>query len=42
MAHGFPTGKIGSGHLNKYGHAAVAEELYDVILELEEDGLLCK
>lgn len=42
VAHGFCTGKIASGHLNKYGHAAVADELYKEIVKLEEAGKLCK
>ena len=42
VAHGFATGKLGIGHLNKYGHAEIAEELYKAILELEDGGLLCK
>ncbi len=42
VAHGFLTGKLGVGHLNAYGHAAIAEELYDVVIKLEEDGTLCK
>lgn len=42
VAHGFVTGKLGSGHLNAYGHAAVADSLFDAITGLEEDGKLCK
>lgn len=42
VAHGFCTGLIGSGHLNKYGHEAVADELYDEIIKLEEAGELCR
>lgn len=42
VPHGFVTGRIGSGHLNEYGHAAVADLLYDAILGLEEDGKICK
>ena len=37
VPHGFITGRLGAGHLNKYGHAAVADALYDAIKELEED-----
>lgn len=35
VPHGFITGLIGSGHLNKYGHAAIAERLYRTINESE-------
>ena len=42
VAHGFCTGKIAAGHLNKYGHAAVADELYNEICRLEEAGELCR
>lgn len=42
VAHGFCTGLLASGHMNKYGHAAMAEELYKAIRELEEDGVLCQ
>ena len=35
VPHGFITGLIGSGHLNKYGHAAIAERLYRTINEPE-------
>lgn len=37
VPHGFITGRLGTGHLNKYGHAAVADALYDAIKEIEED-----
>ena len=40
VAHGFVTGELGSGHLNANGHAAAAEEIYQAILKLEEDGTL--
>lgn len=40
VAHGFCTGQIATGHLNKYGHAAVADELYNEIMKLEEAGEL--
>ena len=42
VAHGFCTGKLASGHLNKYGHAAMADELYGEIIRLEEAGELCQ
>lgn len=35
VAHGFATGELGTGHLNEYGHAAVADSLYDIIMKLE-------
>ena len=41
-AHGFCNGRISSGHLNKYGHAAVAEVLYNEINRMEEAGELCR
>ena len=42
VAHGFVTGRVASGHLNANGHRAVAEALYKVINNLEEEGVLCK
>ena len=42
VAHGFCTGELATGHLNKYGHAAMADELYDEILKLEESGEICR
>lgn len=36
LPHGFITGKIGSGHLNKDGHAKIADELAKCIARLEE------
>lgn len=42
VAHGFATGEIGVGHLNAYGHEAVAEALLPVILESMEDAEICK
>ena len=35
VPHGFATGELGAGHLNKYGHAAIAESLYRYINEME-------
>lgn len=35
VPHGFSTGELGVGHLNKYGHAAISESLYRYINELE-------
>lgn len=35
VPHGFSTGQIGVGHINKYGHAVIAESLYRYINELE-------
>lgn len=42
VAHGFCTGELATGHLNRYGHAAMADELYDAILKLEESGEICR
>ena len=42
VAHGFCTGKLAEGHLNKFGHAAVADELYQEINRLEENRELCQ
>ncbi len=36
VPHGFITGKIGAGHLNRYGHQAMADEVYRYITEYEE------
>ena len=36
VPHGFITGKIGAGHLNKYGHKAIADALYETIAGLED------
>lgn len=35
VPHGFVTGETGVGHLNKYGHAAIAESLYQYIRSME-------
>lgn len=35
VPHGFATGELGVGHLNKYGHAAIAESLYQYIRSME-------
>ena len=35
LPHGFITGKIGSGHLNRLGHRIMAEELCKTITEME-------
>lgn len=42
VAHGFVTGKLEYGHLNKYGHEAMAKTLYRTILNMEKDGEICK
>ena len=42
VAHGFVTGKLEAGHMNKFGHAALASALYDKIISLEEDGIICQ
>lgn len=36
-AHGFFTGKLGSGHMNAYGHAAAAEAIYNEIQLIKEE-----
>lgn len=36
VPHGFATGELGVGHINKYGHAAIANRLCQYINELEE------
>lgn len=35
LAHGFLNTKVGSGHLNEFGHKAIADKLSEVILEEE-------
>ena len=42
VPHGFATGLLGWGHLNSYGHEAIAQALADTIRELEEAGKLCR
>lgn len=42
LPHGFCTGRIGEGHLNKYGHAAIARELCKAVKEMEADGTICR
>ena len=42
VAHGFSTGLLASGHLNRYGHAAIAQALMETIDSLEREGRLCK
>lgn len=36
VPHGFVTGEIASGHLNKYGHKAIADRIYDAIVGMED------
>lgn len=36
LPHGFSNTTVGGGHLNKYGHSMMAEELYNLILEDEQ------
>lgn len=36
LPYGFANSPVGSGHLNQYGHAMMAEELYQLILEDEQ------
>ena len=33
LPHGFANSSIGSGHLNRHGHAMIADELYNMIKE---------
>lgn len=42
VAHGFVTGKVESGHLNASGHAAMAEALYEKIIQIEQERMLCR
>ena len=35
LPYGFSNSSVGSGHLNKYGHAMIADELYKLIQEVE-------
>ena len=42
VAHGFVTGKLGSGHLNKYGHAVMAKALCKTIVDMQKEGGTCK
>ena len=35
LPYGFPNSPVGSGHLNQFGHAMMADELYSLILEDE-------
>lgn len=41
VPHGFVTGKAAFGHLNAYGHEAIAEALYNKIIQME-DSSICK
>lgn len=41
LPHGFITGEIGTGHLNKWGHEKMAEVIYDEIIRMEGISL-CK
>lgn len=36
LPYGFSNSPVGSGHMNQYGHAMMAEELYELILEDEQ------
>lgn len=42
VAHGFITGKLEDGHLNKYGHSEIANSVYDEIMKMEADGEICQ
>ena len=35
LPHGFINSSVGSGHLNKYGHKMIADELYKLIEGVE-------
>lgn len=41
-AHGFSTGKVEYGHLNRYGHRRMAEKMAEVINKLEEEKIICR
>ncbi len=38
VPHGFSTGRLCTGHLNAYGHKAIAEELAPRLEKMLEDG----
>lgn len=42
VSHGFTTGKVEYGHLNRYGHKKMAEALYETINKLEKEKVICK
>ncbi len=42
VAHGFVTGKLERGHLNKYGHAVMAKALCQTIVDMQKEGGACK
>lgn len=42
VPHGFITGKVEYGHLNRYGHKKMAEVLFDTINKLEKENVICK
>lgn len=42
VAHGFVNSPLDRGHLNEWGHAAIAEEVAAEILRLEQEGKLCR
>lgn len=42
VPHGFNTGQISSGHINAYGHSAIADMMIDEINRLEGEGRICK
>lgn len=37
LPHGFINSTVGSGHLNQYGHEMIADELYRIINQLEDE-----
>lgn len=42
VAHGFVNSPMDNGHLNAWGHAAIAKEVAAEILRLEQEGTLCR
>lgn len=42
VPHGFATGLLCDGHLNRFGHAAIADRLFEEIMKMKENGILCK
>lgn len=42
VPHGFMSSRLESGHLNAYGHAAIADAVYEEIMAMREEGLFCQ
>lgn len=40
LPHGFSNTAVGKGHLNKFGHVLIANELYEFILKLEQQNVI--